>query len=99
MSMFSKFDNLIRSRHIAGKSPYYASIDSITDSLSFDVTYSYNSPVLSTTLRRSSNQIWWLENTDSLTQPILEILAKQQKLAALGKSAATAPPGLVELTE
>jgi hypothetical protein len=92
MSMFSKFDNLIRSRHIAGKSPYYASIDSITDSLSFDVTYSYNSPVLSTTLRRSSNQIWWLENTDSLTQPILEILAKQQKLAALGKSAATAPP-------
>jgi hypothetical protein len=90
--MFSKLDNLIRSRHIAGKSPYYSAIDSATDSLSQGVTYMYTSSVLTTKLRRVSNQIWWLENTDSLTQPIMNILSAQQTTPTLAKAAASASP-------
>jgi hypothetical protein len=90
--MFSNLDNLIRSRHIAGKSPWYSAIDSVADSLSQGITYSYTSSVLTTKLRRVSNQIWWLENTDSLTQPIMNILSAQQTTPTLAKAAASASP-------
>jgi hypothetical protein len=90
--MFSNLDNLIRSRHIAGKSPWYSAIDSVADSLSQGLSYTYTSSVLTTKLRQVSNQIWWLENTDSLTQPIMNILSAQQTTPTLAKAAATAPP-------
>ena len=90
--MFSKLDNLIRSRHIAGKSPYYSAIDSATDSLSQGETYTYASSIFTTKLRRVSNQIWWLENTDSLTQPIMNILSAQQTTPTLAKATASASP-------
>ena len=88
--MFSNFDNLIRSRRINGKAPYYSAIDSAADSLSQGETYTYASSIFTTKLRRVSNQIWWLENTDSLTQPIMDILAKQQTQPSLAKAVASA---------
>jgi hypothetical protein len=90
--MFSNLDNLIRSRNIGGKSPWYTAIDSVADSLSQGITYTYTSSVLTTKLRRVSNQIWWLENTDSLTQPIMNILSAQQTTSTLAKAAASASP-------
>jgi hypothetical protein len=87
--MFSNLDNLIRSRHIAGKSPFYSAVDSAADSLGQGMTYTYTSSVFTTKLRRVSNQIWWLENTDSLTQPIMDILATQQAQTSLAKASAS----------
>lgn len=89
--VFSKLDSLIRSRRIGGKSPYYTSVDSTADSLGQGMTYAYASSVFTTTLRRTSSQVWWLENTDSLTRPILDILSAQQTQTPLAKNAASPP--------
>jgi len=91
--MFSNLDKLIRSRTIGGKSPYYSTVDSAADSVSQGqgVTYTYTSSVFTTKLRRVANQVWWLENTDTLTQPIMNLLAAQQTQTSLAKAAASPP--------
>jgi hypothetical protein len=89
--MFSNFDKLIRSRMLGGKSPYYSSVDSATDSVSQGMAYTYSSSVFTTRLIRTANQIWWLDHTDSLTQPIIAALAQQQPTLALAKLSAVLP--------
>lgn len=85
--MFSNFDNLIRTRRLGGKTPYYSAVDSAADSLTNGMTYTYTSSLFTTKLCRTSNQIWWLENADSL-EPIMAILAQQQVQPSLAKVAA-----------
>ena len=89
--MFSNFDKLIRSRTLGGKSPYYSSVDSATDSVSQGMAYTYTSSIFTTRLIRTGSQIWWLENTDTLMQPIIVALAQQQPTQALAKVSATLP--------
>jgi hypothetical protein len=88
--MFGKFAGKIMNRRLAGK---LAKVDSTSDSLGRGSTYTFTSASAATTLRRVDEQIWWLENTDTLTPRIIASLERQRTAPALAKKTqATALP-------
>lgn len=78
--LFEKIVSKITARQLSGET---ATIDSLPDSA--DVTYSFASAVMTTTLKRVGNEIWWLENTGNLTQPILDLLQQRYSGPSLAK--------------
>jgi menaquinone-dependent protoporphyrinogen oxidase len=80
--MFGKFAGKIMNRRLAGK---LAKVDSTSDSLGRGSTYTFTSSSAATTLRRVDEQIWWLENTDTLTPQIIAALERQRTAPALAK--------------
>jgi|WetSurMetagenome_2_1015567.scaffolds.fasta_scaffold56331_2 hypothetical protein len=82
--MFGKLAGKIGGRKLAGNS---AVVDSAVDSLGRGSTYTFTSASATTKLRRFDEQIWWVENTDTLTQKIMDILDKQKFAPALAKEA------------
>ena len=74
---FGKVDSLLRNRRLGGLT---AAVDSLADSTGGGVTYTYAAALDTAQVRRTGNQVWWLENTGSLTRPIMSILTAQQTL-------------------
>lgn len=84
--MFGKLDPLIRQRRLGGLA---VTVDSLADSTGGGMTYSYTSSVITTNLKKIGNQIWWLENTGTLTQQIVTLLMAQLTAPGLPKMAHT----------
>jgi hypothetical protein len=81
--LFGKLVKKIGSRRLAGKT---ATADSTVDSSGREKVYTFTSSSATTRIKRVDNQIWWLENTDTLTQRITDMLAAQKSGTVLAKA-------------
>ncbi len=81
--MFGKLAAKIGERRLAGKT---AAADSTVDTASHETVYNFSSASATTKLIRADEQIWWLENTDTLTPRIMDMLEKQKAAPALAKT-------------
>ena len=86
-TMFHHFFRKIAGRQLGGQT---TEVDSVADSTGIAISYTFTSSVVSTTLQLADNQLWWLENTGSLTGQVLDILQHQQTISAVAKTS-TAP--------
>jgi hypothetical protein len=81
--MFGKLAQKIGNRSLGAKT---AKADSTADSAGVVSLYTFTSESAVTKLKLTGNQVWWLENTDTLTQPILAQLESQKSAPALAKT-------------
>jgi hypothetical protein len=81
--MFGKLVKKIGSRRLARTT---ATMDSTTDTSGSGIVYTFKSTSATTKLKRAGDQIWWLENTDTLTGRITDILQAQKSAPALAKA-------------
>ena len=96
--MFGKLVKKIGSRRLAKTT---ATVDSAADTSNSGMVYTFTSTSATTKLKRAGDQIWWLENTDTLTERIMNILQAQKSSPALAKacSASSFPMSLSSATK
>jgi hypothetical protein len=81
--LFGKLAGKIGSRRLAGA---IAAVDSVSDTSGRGSTFTFTSASMTTRLKRIDNRIFWLENTDTLAQRIVDMLQTQQAAPLLAKA-------------
>jgi hypothetical protein len=84
--MCGKLVKKIGSRKLAGKT---AVADSMIDSSGAASLYTFTSESAITKLKRAGNQLWWMENVDTLSPSIIAILEAQRAAPSLAKTGRT----------